>query len=134
MSAKPETTFIASVHAHLPRKNKEPYRMKNHNEYNGGIFDVWYSGDRADLWVEYKFIVLPKRLTTVIVPNLSALQLEWGRERADEGRTMFVIVGCKEGGVVLGPHEWEAGISLEAFLLRISSRKELANFIKGLTT
>mgnify|MGYP003609555235 CR=1 FL=1 len=62
MSRKPENTFIASVHKHLP---VGLYSMKNHNQYNAGIADVWYSAKR-DWWIEYKFLVLPKRDTTVI--------------------------------------------------------------------
>ena len=54
MSQGPENAFIASIHRHLPSP-ETLYRMKNHNEYNGGIADCWYSGKR-DLWIEYKFI------------------------------------------------------------------------------
>jgi hypothetical protein len=53
VSSKPETTFIQSIHRHLP---KEVYREKMANPYRGGTPDVWYSGYKSDLWVEYKFI------------------------------------------------------------------------------
>lgn len=93
MAKQPEGTFIASVHKHLP---EGLYRQKNHNPYNGGIADVWYSGER-DLWVEYKFLVLPKRDTTVIdlvggkEPSISRLQQEWLHSRHCEGRNVGVI-------------------------------------------
>ena len=72
MSRKPETTFIASVHKHLP---KDLYRLKNNNPFAGGIADVWYSGMKADLWVEYKFVArVPK---TGLAADLGELQKVW---------------------------------------------------------
>lgn len=129
MSRKPENTFIGAVHKHLPPGRKDPYWMKNSNDYTAGIFDVWYSGACRDLWVEYKFIALPKRPTTLILPELSALQLDWGRQRRAEGRNVAVIVGCKEGGVIFEDQSWECEISTAAFKANIRSRKEIADWI-----
>lgn len=131
MSSKPETTFIASVHKHLP---KDLYHMKNHNQYNGGIADVWYSGGR-DLWIEYKFIQVPQRSTTVIdlvgskYPAISSLQQEWLRGRHAEGRNVGVIVGCKEGGVWFPGVSWDTTYTTEWFRGSILSRKKLADLI-----
>lgn len=126
MAAKPETVFINSVHAHLDRGLL--YWMKNHNDYVGGIFDCWYSGKAkksTDFWIEYKFVVLPKRDSTMIVPDLSSLQTEWGTERNREGRNVAVIVGCKEGGVYLHPEQW-AALSTYDFKKQLESRQALA--------
>ena len=131
MSSKPETTFIASVHKHLP---VSLYRMKNHNQYNGGIADVWYSGG-SDLWVEYKFLVLPKRGATVIDlingkdPSISYLQQDWLKSRHAEGRNVGVIVGCKEGGVWFPGISWDTTYTTEWFREHTLSRKELADRI-----
>lgn len=136
MSRKPENVFITSIHAHLP-SIKEFYRMKNNNEYNGGIADVWYSG-KADLWVEYKFLELPKRSTTMIDltagnnPMLSALQQEWLKGRHAEGRSVGVIVGCKEGGVWYPGTSWDKPLSTAVFKSRLQLRKDLANMIFSL--
>ena len=124
--SKPETVFIESVHRHLPVGS--PYRMKNHNEYVGGVFDCWYSGSKTDLWIEYKFIVLPKRDDTMIVPNLSALQLQWGNGRRDEGRNVAIVVGCKEGGVWLRHDQW-AGCTTKEFRAMMVTRRNLADLI-----
>lgn len=129
MSAKPETTFTKSVHDKLPLGRKDPYWMKNSNTYTSGIWDVWYSGTALDMWVEYKFIVVPKLGATIIKPELSALQEKWGRERMAEGRNMAVIVGCKDGGVIFENLEWESEITAAAFKVRIQSRAELARWI-----
>lgn len=131
MSRGPENNFISSVHKHLPAKL---YRMKNHNQYNGGIADVWYSGVR-DLWVEYKFIAVPKRLTTVIdlisgsAPAISSLQQEWLRSRHEEGRSVGVIVGSKDGGIWLPGTAWDQTFTAGDFLKHLETRKELAALI-----
>ena len=132
MAVKPETTFTASVHRHLP---VDLYRIKNNNAFNGGQPDVWYSGMKADLWVEYKFITLPKRDGTVIDlvsgknPDISYLQQDWLKSRAREGRNVGVIVGCKEGGVWLPALAWVSPLNAAAFKKMILSRSELANII-----
>lgn len=137
MSSKPENTFIASVHRHLPT---DLYRMKNHNPYNSGIADCWYSGTAADLWVEYKFLVLPKRPTTVIDlisgdnPAISHLQQEWLRGRHEEGRQVGVIVGCKDGGVWFPGQTWDTTYTMEQFRSRLLPRKELATLVFDLVS
>ena len=89
------------------------YRMKNHNPYTAGIPDCWYSGNAGDLWVEYKFMTIPKRSSTIVdfcggkVPMISALQQKWLRDRYNEGRTVGVIIGTPEGGVWLSGISWE---------------------------
>ena len=131
MSRGPENNFISSVHKHLPAGL---YRMKNHNQYNGGIADVWYSGVR-DLWVEYKFIAVPKRPETRIDlltgknPAISYLQQEWLRSRHGEGRSVGVIVGSKDGGIWLPGLAWDQTYTAADFLKHLKSRKELADEI-----
>lgn len=137
MSSKPENQFISSVHKHMPPivpgVAGKPYREKMYNPLRGGTWDVWYSGAQCDLWIEYKFIVLPKRDTTMITPELSPLQVLWGRSRALEGRNLAVIVGCKEGGVIMTAGEWEHEISTAAFRERLMSRQLLAGYIVDYT-
>jgi hypothetical protein len=135
---QPENTFITSVHKHLP---VDLYWMKNHNQYNGGIADVWYSGSRADLWVEYKFVVVPARDETVIdlvtprgkknTSDISALQQEWLSSRHREGRNVGVIIGSRLGGVWLPGLSWQSTLSTVAFKERLQSRAELALVLLG---
>lgn len=132
MSSGPENTFIGSVHKYVPT---DVYRMKNHNQYNGGIADVWYSGSKRDLWVEYKFIAVPTRDTTMIDlvggknPPLSHLQQEWITARKTEGRNVWVIVGSKTGGVVFQDLSWKEPMSAFSFRELICSRNELGSII-----
>lgn len=127
--ATPENTFIGSVHRHLP---EAVYHMKNHNQYVGGIADCWYSGPAGDLWVEYKFVVLPKRDGTMIVPDLSALQIDWLKNRSKEGRRVGVIIGCKEGGVWLPALAWVNPLTTVEFCKLMMPRSDLAEVIAKL--
>lgn len=134
MSSGPENTFIKSTHFHLP---EGVYKMKNHNQYVGGIADVWYSGLAGDLWVEYKFLVVPSRQETMIHltggqrPPLAPLQQAWLRGRHAEGRNVAVILGSKDGGVFFPGISWEKSFSTGEYLGRLKSRKDLALLIAG---
>jgi len=131
--SKPETTFTASVHKYLPPGRQDPYWMKNNNLYTSGIWDVWYSGRARDLWVEYKFVELPKRASTLIEPGLSELQKDWGKDRMAEGRNLAVIVGSKDGGVILTGGMWKHPLTCEKFKAHMMSRKDIAQWIMGVT-
>lgn len=101
--------------------------------YNSGQPDVWYSGHKADLWVEYKFVVLPKRDDTPIVINLSELQKAWLRHRHDEGRSVGVMVGCKEGGVWFPDTSWNQKTLAAEFRRKMLDRRTLASIIERAT-
>lgn len=127
----PENRFIASLHRLLP---KEVYAEKMHNPYRGGTFDVWYSGKKRDLWVEYKWIPSVP-VSAITVPNLSPLQVAWGRGRAGEGRNVVVIVGCPEGGVLYDtPQMWEAGLYAVQFKQAIATKHAIVAWLVNFTT
>lgn len=131
MAVKPESTFIAGVHKHLPAA---VYRMKTNNPYVAGIPDCYYSGIGGDLWVEYKFVPkIPKNGTVKIA--LSALQRRWIEGRATEGRNVAVIVGSPEGAMIFDdgafvPDEMIAG----HFRIGMVATKEVALWITEQTT
>lgn len=126
MARKAETTFISSVHKHLP---VGVHREKMNNPYRSGTADVWYSGHK-DMWVEYKFLAaLPKRMDTNITLDLSENQKIWLRERCREGRHVAVICGCKAGGVVFNGLSWDQPISNPEFTSRLISRQAIADWI-----
>lgn len=130
MATKPETTFYTGLNKHVPR---HVYRMKNNNPFLGGVPDFWYSGNAADLWVEYKWIPRVPRSGIVDVGKLlSALQLKWLADRYDEGRNVCVIAGCSTGGVVLRDRLWEKPVVDFHSLIR--SRQDLASWIVSQTT
>lgn len=127
MSRKPENTFRASIHRHLPVEH--PYHEKMNNPYRSGTPDDWYSGMEADLWVEYKFIVMPKRDTTEVLPELSDAQLDWLHKRHGEGRNVAVIVGCRDGGVIYEDLSWVRPMTAAQFRRKLISRKSLAQWL-----
>lgn len=129
MARKPENTFIASVHKMLPNV----YFEKMYNPYRSGTPDVWYSGNKSDLWVEYKFIQqLPVKADIVL--DLSQRQREWLRLRYNEGRNVAVIGGCKQGGVVFTDLEWDKPISPDQFRDRMWLRYDIAKWIHDRTS
>ena len=127
----PENTFIASIHRLLPAL---VYRIKNNNVYHAGQADCWYSGSKADLWAEFKFITIPVRDATVIEFGLSPLQKEWLASRHDEGRNVGVVVGCKTGGIWLPGTAWDISCTAAQFRRHLKTRAELARIILDLTT
>lgn len=129
MARKPENTFIASVHKHL----QCTYFEKMNNPYRSGTPDVWYSGDKSDLWAEYKFIQsIPVKVDVRL--DLSELQKLWLRRRYEEGRNVVVICGCKHGGVIFTDLEWEQPMFSVAFRSRLADRKQIAQWIHSKTT
>ena len=127
MAVKPETTFSKGVLAHIPR---DVYHMKNNNPYLGGVPDLWFSGNSADLWVEMKYLPrVPRRDSVVPTELLSKLQAQWLERRHKEGRQVAVIIGCPDGGVVLPGITWQDEISATSFVARIQSRPALAQWI-----
>ena len=136
--ATPENTFIGAVHRHIPVIPGR-YHMKNHNAYVGGVADMWYSAGVSDLWIEYKFIKVPVRDSTIIdliggkKPSISDLQQEWLRGRHLEGRNVGVLVGSKAGGVWFPGVEWDRTYSAKEFRDRLKTRQQLAELIISLT-
>ena len=131
MAAKPETNFIHLVNKRVP---SAVYRMKNNNQYIGGIPDVWYSGPDGDLWVEYKFLPrTPSRASVDPKKLLSPLQLKWLNDRYAENRNLAVIIGCPDGGVILTNLQWNDELSAKSFISLIRSPTDIAAWIKTQT-
>jgi len=125
--AKPENSWRLGCYKYLP---PSVYHEKMHNPYRGGTPDDWFSGSARDLWAEVKFVVVPKRDSTMIVPNLSPLQLDWLTNRRAQGRNCWVIVGCKEGGAILrNPSNW-GGLTTAYFRTLLTTRKAVAQQIE----
>lgn len=123
-TTKPENRFIGSVHRHLPRT----YAEKMNNPWRAGTADVWYSGDRGDLWIEYKFIERIPR-SAEILPDLTPRQKRWLNNRFDEGRNVAVVLGTPAGGVIYRNKEWDSPLTSSQLEARVMSRQELAQWI-----
>lgn len=94
-----ESSFIQAIHRRLP---EDIHRWKINARFANGVPDAWYSGNRGDLWVEYKYLSEPPKRP--FTPRVSPLQLRWLDQRYKEGRNVALIVGFPEGGVIVqGP-------------------------------
>jgi len=125
MSTKPENTFIKSIHRMLPNV----YAEKMANPWRAGTADVWYSGKRGDLWIEYKFIERIPR-SKEILPELTPRQLRWLCDRFDEGRNVAVVLGTPTGGVIYrNPQEWTTPLTPVDFQAKQVTKKEIAEWI-----
>lgn len=104
---KPESTFSSSINKRLPIGL---HYEKMNNPYRGGTADFWYSGNKADLWVEYKWVQkIPKKEYSLVdgaTPSLSKLQQQWLLKRHSEGRRVVVIVGTPDGAIILDSLSW----------------------------
>ncbi len=133
MARKPENVFRDGVHRYLVKG--KTHHEKMNNPYSSGTPDDWYSGNKADLWVEYKF--LPRTPQTAIVKPfelLSKLQLDWIEGRYSEGRTVAVVIGCPDGGIILRDQEWLWEYTSQMFRDRLLPRKVIAQWITDTTT
>lgn len=95
--------------------------------------DLWYSGPKGDLWVEYKFLrdgKIPIRAAIDPAKYLSAMQLDWLNTQSGYGRNVWVIIGCKDGGVIMtDPLSWTNPWLPEVFRANLQDRKSLATTI-----
>ena len=141
MSQKPENRFIDRLNNKLPIKKRrgsakarEQHAQHMHyekmaNPYRGGTADSWYSG-KNDIWIEFKYLpTMP--VTKVVKPleMLSTLQQEWLNERRAEGREVYVVIGCPDGGVVLKDGEWNGELPAQQFRSLVISLPQLSEFI-----
>ena len=100
------------------------------NPYRGGTADVWYSGTADDLWVEYKYLPkLPVRASIEVSKHLSELQLQWLRDRHNEGRNVIVVLGTPVGSKIYTKCAWETDKSLSDDFRNGLSKQEVANYI-----
>lgn len=128
---KPESTFSSSINKRLPIGL---HYEKMNNPYRGGTADFWYSGNKADLWVEYKWIPkVPKKeysLISGINPSLSKLQQQWLSNRYNEGRHVVVILGTPDGAIILDSLTWMNTIDFS----KLIDRESVAKWIVRETT
>lgn len=125
MAQKPENAFIGRVHKALRNK---VHAEKQHNPYRSGTADVWYSGDKGDLWIEYKKVNKVAKSQSIRL-ELTLQQLKWLRERYYEGRNVAVVLGVPNGGVIFRDLEWESRMTSLDIQRRTVSVEEIARFI-----
>lgn len=136
-----ESQYTSALHKKVP---PSIYKWKICDTFAGGVPDAFYRSLGATaykpLWVEYKFLKsLPKRDTTLVIPNLSAQQLIWLKQAVKAGEQVLVIVGVEDqkcdkqtAGFVMAYEEWEAGITSFEAWSRLQSMSDLAQRITNI--
>ena len=81
------------MHRHL---SPEIYRWKIHDTHTGGVPDAYYCGPGDSLWIEYKYIKLPKRASTLVQLNLSELQKIWLTRAYEWRQSVAIVVGYEK--------------------------------------
>jgi hypothetical protein len=123
MPIKPESKFIHRVHRKLGEK---PHRQKMGTVMMNGTPDYWYSGDAADLWVEYKWVDSIPAHGVNPLKLLSALQALWINRRYAEGRKVVVIIGSPTYCAILEHGAWNDTVPKDQFQY---SELDIANWI-----
>ena len=122
-----EAEFTARLRTHLLPKL---YVLKLNVRYYRGVPDCYYSGSKADLWNEHKYL---QKVPTVVETDklLSDLQRLWLVGRHNEGRNVGVIIGVKSGrtshGLFLPGVDWLKPITRDEFITRTRTYEELAD-------
>jgi len=89
-----EHGFVRKVHTKLRVTGRLKKIWKINDNFQGGVPDAFYLGDLDSLWVEYKYLPkLPKRDTTLVVPDVSELQYDWLADLQACGKNAWVAVG-----------------------------------------
>lgn len=112
MPAKPETGLYRRINAGIP---KVVHRQKITSLFGNGTPDFWYSGFKADAWVEYKWVPNLSRNGVDPLKLLSPLQAHWINCRYAEGRLIFVIIGSPAGCAILDSGRWNHRVAKEEF-------------------
>ena len=111
-----EHKYVRAVHRQLKKFTDPSVKIwKINDNFQGGVPDAHYMGARGKhIWVEYKWVNLPKRQTTIIKgkhfketqnsTDLSPLQIEWLSEAYERGQDVFVVVGSDCGALMLDGH------------------------------
>jgi hypothetical protein len=119
---KPESKFQTRINKRIPHYI---HRQKMGSAMYNGTADYWYSGNKADLWVEYKWLdVCPVK---GVSPStlLSALQEMWLTRRHQEGRNVCVIIGSPTYCALLTNGAWSTYVSSSQFTFSETEAAEL---------
>lgn len=132
MTAKPETQFYQRIHKHFG--SNPPFSQKTFNPLAAGIPDMYYSGQKGDLWVEYKFDPRAGFGARFVKPNLSARQNQWLMGRYHEGRRVAVIMGGPGNrAVIYEAGQWTVPLAPSYWQQRSTPEREVAQWILNIT-
>ena len=117
-----EHGFVRSVHRQL---SPDVFVWKINDKFAGGVPDAFYAGPARCLFVEYKYIKLPKRPTTLVRTGLSEQQKLWLNRMLTLGKPVAVVLGSNEGHIITTKN-WDTPVSAEHFRQHAMSTKAVA--------
>tara|TARA_R100001460_G_scaffold5433_1_gene15112 strand:- start:10788 stop:11213 length:426 start_codon:yes stop_codon:yes gene_type:complete len=120
-----EHGFVRSVHRKL---SSDVFVWKINDKFAGGVPDAFYAGAARYLFIEYKYIKLPKRSSTPIKTGLSAQQKLWLNKMLGMDKQVAVIIGSCSGSLILR-QDWDRPIPAELFRQRAMSTEAVAQWI-----
>lgn len=124
-----EGLYVKRIHRHMDAMDEPPYREKNHNVFHSGTPDVFYSGTKNDLWVEYKYVTTLKLVGGWIRTSLSPRQSLWLRDRWAEGRNCRLIIGSFVGSIIIDGPEFKPEVLVEDLRNSALTEKQVAEWI-----
>jgi hypothetical protein len=105
-----EHSFTSGIHRRFNKKKPvDCHAWKINDNFQGGVPDAYYDGPHSDLWIEYKFAKIPKRLTTEVTPDLSEQQKIWCERRYQNGGNVWIVIGTTEGAYIVPHDKWLLG-------------------------
>lgn len=112
-------------------RKRGAYVLKLNLNYAAGVPDMWIAHTDGGMWVELKYVPeLPKRDTTLVVPNLSALQRQWLCERDRQAVRVCVILFSKAGAVIFDrPAWWVDGMPASIARSRLQTVDAVADWL-----
>lgn len=123
-----EHGFVKSVHRQL---SPDIFVWKINDTYAGGVPDAFYAGPARCLFVEYKYVKLPKRSNTLVKTTLSEQQKLWINRMHNLSHAVAVVIGSDKGCVVLQDKAWNSPLTLASFLPACISVKDVARWIEA---
>lgn len=123
-----EHGFVRSVHRQL---SPDIFVWKINDTYAGGVPDAFYAGPACCLFVEYKYVKLPKRSNTLVKTTLSEQQKLWINRMHSLSHAVAVVIGSDKGCVVLQDKAWNSPLTLADFLPACISVKDVARWIEA---
>lgn len=122
---KPERRFRQSITKHF--KGKDLYVWAINDSWHAGVPDHYYSGEKSDMWAEYKYFPTDRDKFDLRrpakTPKLTRIQQHWLNDQYDRGRNVCVIVGMPSGGVILNNKDWMKPVTVHA----LWTREQIAN-------
>lgn len=108
-----EHGYVRKIHKKLKATKRLKRVWKINDNFQGGVPDAFYLGS-DELWIEYKYLKqLPKRKTTLVVPDTSDLQVLWLKDLQESGKNAWCVVGHPGGAWIIEDLSLLAGLPCE---------------------